>query len=345
MNFRGIVNWVIPVEIWNHAARALWRGRARAGTYSLLLELPDGTLVSADPAASWRHPWFTVPRWNGREWTATVHPGFVNQWDPTVPGVPARNSQRSTLNAQPLPDADLSDDPEIPLRGFRSLPGEGDPVPPFFKALGVLEPDLGISVNSVGGVVIDTTPQEAPRLPPRSLVAMDFYLAVARATYESRAQEIDASGTSGVTVDYSVSFNTDQLSRLGARARLMQAGKFPEVRRPTLTDRLLGLHQDEGEDRVLVSTIYLLSPPDRLGGPPDKTWTPFVRHHQFWNLSHAARNLPPATDPQPIRLFTGLVGGLGDLIANQILSGINEFSDRVLNAVNTTTNEGRFWTA
>jgi len=335
MTFQGIVNWTIPVEIWNHAVRALWRARPRAGTYCLLLELPDGTLISADPASSWQHPWFTLPRWNGKEWTATIKPGFVNEWDPIVPGVP-----RSKKDPE---DSDLTDFPDIPLRAFRSVPAEGEPIPPFFAALGVRDLRDKIRITEIGGTL--EAPEIDAETPPRALVAMDFYVATARATYESRAQEIDASGTSGVTVDYFVSFNTAQLEREGQRPRLMQAGKFPAVKPPTLAERLLGQYQDEGEDRVLISTVYLLSPPNKLNGPPDQSWTAFVQHNQFWNLSHAGRNLPPAKDPKPIRLFTGLIGGLGDLIGNQILSGINEYSDRVLNAVNTTTNEGRYWTA
>lgn len=318
-------SFVLPLEIWNHAARALWRSRPRSGTNCRLLELADGTMVSPDAGTQWRHPWFTSPRWNGKDWVATVAPGFVNEWDPLVPGY-----------------GDLIDGPEMVLSSFRSLPGEGDPLPAFFKALGVLDFFDGYTVSEFG-VALKTPP--TPTQPPRALVAMDFFVAVARATYQGQATEIDASGTSGVVVDYSVAFDTANLDRLGLRPRLLQAAKYPAVRVPTLAERLMGQYQDEGEDRILVSTVYLLSPPDQPNGPPDARWTPFVRHNLFWNLAHAARNIPPPKPAEPIRLFTGLLGGLGDLIANQTLSGINEYADTVNNAVNTTNNAGVFWTA
>jgi hypothetical protein len=264
-----------------------------------------------------------------KRWEATVQPGFVGGMDPLVPGAGEKGA-----------DADLVDGPAIPLRSFRAVPAEGERIPDFFAALGVRAPENPVSLNELGGVTIDTTTRETEDLPPRALRAVDLYLALARATYRGVATEIDATGASGVTVDYAVTFDTSRLDQVGTRPRLMQAGIFPAVRTPTLAERLLGLYQDEGEDRLLVSTVFLLSPPNQLESEPDETWTPYVRHNLFWNLHHAPRNVPPA---QPIRLFTGLLGGLGDLIGNQILSGINEYSDRVNNAVNTTSNEGRFW--
>lgn len=338
MAFEGIerraATWVIPTEIWNHAVRKLWRGRPRSGKFCLLLELPDGTLVSADPRVGWKHPWFTEPRWAGKRWVATVKPGFINERDPVVPGGGRDESGQ-------VVDGDLTDRADMTLNGFRSVPGEGDPIPPFFAVLGVVDLRPKLNTDELGGVTV-SMPDIPPN--PRALVAVDFYIAKARATYQGRAQEIDESGVTGVTVDYSVTFNTDQLDRVGSLPRLMQAPMYPAVKPPTLAERLTGQYQDAGEDRILVSTVFLLSPPGVLDGEPDARWTPFVRHSLFWNLSHEPRNIPPARDPQPIRLWTGLAFGLGDVIGNQILSGVNEYADVVLNAVNTTTNEGRFWT-
>lgn len=327
--------WHIPVEIWNHAVRALRRGRARAGRHCLLLELPDGTLVSADPSAAWQHPWFTVPTWDGKQWTATVKPGFVNEWDPTISGLPKSKEDPT--------DAEMLSLPSIPLQGFRRIPSVGDRLPPFFKALGVLDFFEGASVDASGNVSLKKMPE--PTQPPRGLVAMDFFVSVARATYQGHVTITDASGVTGQVADYSVSYNTDQLSRLGTRARLRQAERFIPVRTPTLAERLLNQFQDDGEDRTLISTVYFLSPPDKVNGVPDQTWTPFVQHHQFWNLCHRARNEPPAKPPSPIRLYTGLLGGWGDLIFNQLLTPLNELSQTASNAVATTDNAGKFWSA
>jgi len=176
-------------------------------------------------------------------------------------------------------------------------------------------------------------------------VAMDFFVAVARATYEGQVTITDQSGVTGQVVDYYVTYNTDQLQRVGVRPRLLQTARYEPVREPTLAERMLGQFQDEGEDRILISTVYLLSPPNKLEGPPDASWTPFVRHNQFWNLCHRPRNVVPARSPAPIRLYTGLLSGWADLIFNQLLSPLNELSQVVANAVNTTNNAGKFWTA
>lgn len=329
----------IPHWIWNqkyvepHAACVALPGARTRVSYT-----PQGQIIDLTSNALWRHPWFTDPRWNAKtkQWEATVRSGFISGEDPLVPGIPSPFDKEK--------DCDLVDNPVIPLNSFRSVPGEGDPLPPFFKALGVREPKNDLSISAVGGVTFDTTEREDENpLPPRALVAMDFYIAVARATYQGDVTVSDVSGTTGQVVDYSVSFDTTQLDQKGSRPRLQQASKFPEIRPPTFAERLLGTFQDEGEDRILVSTVFLLSPPNVLDSPLDGTWTPYVKHNTFWNLSHVARNLPPARPAKPIRLFTGLLGGLADLIFNQALTPLNELADKVNNAVTTTSNEGKFW--
>lgn len=332
----------IPYFTWNQqAVDKLAQGIALQGVNTLVTISPLGRILSVTGKGLWQHPWFTEPRWNASlvRWEVRINPtgSFVNGMDPSVPGVPRSETDPS--------DSDLVDNPLIPVHAFRSVPSEGDPVPGFFKALGVQTPKSNLTISEVGGVVADESGDLGVPLPPRALMAVDFYIAVARATYESHATEVDATGASGVVVDYSVSYNTDRLAQIGSRPRFLQSPLFPAIRTPTLAERLLGTFQDEGEDRQLISTLYLLSPENELAGPPDGRWTPYVKHSVFWPLDHAARNIPPAKPPQPIRLFTGLLGGLGDIIGNQILSGSNEYSERVINAVNTTNNAGVFWSS
>lgn len=325
----------IPHRLWNQkVVGVLPDCIALPGMNCLIIVTPTGRIVTFTGGSGWQHPWYTQASWNGIEerFEATVKVGFENGIDPIVPGAGEAGA-----------DVDLVDNPRLPLHAFRSIDGTDEAVPAFFKALGVREVKDDFAIEGDTIVPVDNT--DASNLPPRYLLACDFYLAKARATYQGRATEVDASGTSGVTVDYSVQYNTDNLDRVGARARLMQAAKYPAIKEPTLAERLLGTYTDEGEDRQLVSTIYFLSPPLVSAAVPDQQWTPIPAHTLFWSVDHAARNLPPAKPPQPIRLFTGLLGGLGDLIANQALSGINEYSARVLNAVNTTSNAGRFWTS
>lgn len=308
---------------------------ARSGARTRVSHSSEGQVVDLTGSALWRHPWFTDPRWNAklRRWEATVAPGFVNGQDPLVPGA----------ETDSLAEPGLIDAPAIPLHSFRSVPGEGERLDPFFAALGVREPENRFSISDLGKVTLDATEREDENpLPPRALVAMDCYLTVARATYEPQVTVVDGSGTSGQVVDYTVTFNTDNLRRQGARARLMQAARFPAPRIPTFQERLGGDYQDEGEDRQPVSTVYLLSPPNQLDGEPDATWTPYVKHHLFWNLAHAARNLPPV-NAKPQR-FQGTGLPLADMIIGPWLALQNELYQRVLNAFNNTSNEGRFWT-
>lgn len=295
------------------------------------------------PRNRYLHPWKTSARFNGTysRWEARVRSGFVNGLDPLCYGyLPAADSGKE------MRELELIDSPVIPITGFRTPGNEGDPIPGFFKQRGVQEAKDNIQVSDLGGVVIDLTPEEESDLPPRQLRAMDFYIAVARATYQAVINPVDAAGASGLVVDYEVSYNTDRLDQAGGRARLMQTGKFEPVRQPTFAERLFGQYQDDGEDRVWISTIFLISPPNVLEGEPDATWTPYIQHNPqagFYNLRHEPRNVPPAKPSQPIRLYTGLAAGFGDIIANQMLSGVNELTRLVTNALNNTTNEGKFW--
>lgn len=324
----------LPATLWNRKyVEPLANCLVRPGTHTRVLYTARGQCVSLTAEALWRHPWFTYPRWNAQErhWEATVNAGFVNGIDPLVPGAGEKGA-----------DADLADDPVIPLRGFRSLPGEGDPVPPLFVAAGVrTKKDGAIGISDMGFVTIDSTPREEGLPPPRALVAMDFYLSVARPTYQPHVAVVDASGTSGSITEYWATFDTSTLNLRGARARLMQAAKMPRKHTPTFYERLSGEYQDNGEDWQLVSTVYLLSPPDQLDGPPDGTWEAFVAHEIFWNLAHASRNLPPAQF-KPLR-FAGTGLWMADMIVGQWLALQKDIEQRVFAAANASDNAGKFW--
>lgn len=51
---------------------------------------------------------------------------------------------------------------------------------------------------------------------------------------------------------------------------------------------------------------------------------------------------PPSKPPAPIRFFSGLAGGFGDLLINQWLALDNALAAQIFNAVNNTAPEGRF---
>jgi len=286
-----------------------------------------GTLVDISSRAGWQHPWQTLPAWDpaaGR-WSCTVKPGFVNGVSPLVESV------------------DLLDTPAIPLRSWRAIPADGlDPIPPFFKALGVRAPLSEVSVGGSGALTIDLTQRDIS-LPPRLLVACDVYLAQARVQQTSTVTAVDATGASGLVVDYATGLKTTELDRVGSRPRLL-TGLYQAAKDPSLSEILLGLDADDGTDRHPISTVFLLSPENALAGStPDGTWTPYVRHATFWNLCHAPRNVAPPKPPPPIRLFTGLALGLGDAIANQTLAPVNELAAILFNVLNARSNRGIFW--
>lgn len=293
---------------------------------------PNGQLLDLVPdATAWRHPWTTEARWNPEDerWEARVSvPGFVNGLEPTV----------ATPND---PAVSLLEYPWLPMP-FRTVGGDGDGIPAYFSALGAKAPATGgAAANDVGGVTItESLEDEVPR---RTLAAGDLFLAQARPTYRSTVTVVDPTGASGLVVDYGVTYDTSTLDSVGSRCRLRVASQFPEVRKPTWMDRFMGTWQDEGEDRLQVSTLFLLSP-ENAEGEPDATWTPYVQHHLFWNLRYGAKNQIPKAPIQPIRITTGLLGGLGDAIGNQILAPINELTQKLDNALSMTTPEGRFWT-
>jgi len=325
-----------PAAAFNRAVDLFLRGYPFAGAGILIAPCAGGWLLTKRPGGEWEHPWMTSPQWSAERlrWEATVRAGFVNGMDPLVPGVGEKGA-----------DADLVDNPRIPLRNFRALGNdEGAPAPVFFQRLGVRKNSDALQI-SAGGVSLDATRRSDVGQPPqRWLRAIDLYVSIARLALAGSVQIVDPTGASGQQVVYRVGYDGAAVDRYGTRARLYTAAEYEPPRKPTLAERLLGTFNDPTEDTRLISTVYLLSPAGVPAGNPDGTWTPYVAHATFWNLAHAARNARPVEPPEPIRLFTGLLGGIGDAIGNAILAQINEFSDRVSNAVNNVSNEGKFWT-
>lgn len=276
--------------------------------------------------------WAVQEAWFDAGWRIRFGVGFVNDETPLIPLADG--------------EVDMWSEPELRLGNFRVVGTvEGDPLPPYFRGLGrrFNDQDQARVDQESGAVSINAGMQAGDIEPKASLLAVDFYVSVARATYQGAANIVDGSGTSGSIVDYAVTFNTENLDRFGARARFRQAPKIAPVIEPTLLDRLSGGYQDDGEDRRLIATLFLMSPDGVDAVVPDETWQPLVQYHEFWNLGYAARNDPPATGYRPIQLVTGLAFGLGDSIANQYLSLINDQAAQILNAVNTTDNRGEFW--
>lgn len=292
----------------------------------------DGQVLHlAPPVSPWLHPWSLETRWNVElsRWEARIAvPGFVNGLEAVVDS--PRTEQVSLL-----------DYPWLPL-ALRTVGLPGDRIPAFFQALGAKAPAANLSITAGGGLsIVDDLESQQPR---RTLCACDIFLAQARPSYRQTITVVDVTGVTGLVVDYAVTYDTANLDLYGRRCRVRVAPQFPPVRRPTWFERLTGSWQDDGEDRLQIATVYLLSPEDVSAGDPDASWTPYVQEHLFWHLRYGSRNELPRKPIPAIRIATGLLGGLADAIGNQILAPINELTARLDAALSLTSPEGKFWT-
>jgi hypothetical protein len=153
----------------------------------------------------------------------------------------------------------------------------------------------------------------------------------------------------GQIVDYSLSYDLTALNRAGSRARLQHGGEMPKSEPPTFTDKIQGVYSDDGEDRHKIFTAWFLSPPEAevLPGPPPGDWTPFIQHHTFWNLSHAAPLNPPVQSKQtPLDPGTAAFVGRYTVAPAATLGAQQaEFQRLALAALNAEETRGYFWLA
>lgn len=306
----------MEASTWNGWVARLERARLLPGRTSRLERVPQGQVLSfAPPVHRSLHPWSVDVRWGAEDCheARIAVAGLVNGLPPDVEGVLAGKEQATTL-----------DEAWMPLRSLRRGLAEEPPhVKLFFEARGVR-----LSEGETG--------------PQRHLAASDVWLARARLSYKAEVTAVDASGTSGQIVDYAVTYDTATLEARGASARVVRGANFPEKQRPTLAERLMGLYQDDGEDRLRVCSIYFLSPPEPKNAVPDAAWQVFTRHDLFWNVRHGARVEMPKQPPKPIRFFSGLAAGLGDMIINQNLALSNDLAQRIGAAVANDAPEGQW---
>lgn len=320
---------ILSVRRRNQLVADLGRRTFAPGAGVRAVQTNGGTILSAETGVVYQHPWFTSARWDAAQgaWCVQVNPGLVNGIDPTFQDVP------------------LLDLPEIPVQSFRPVGGErgdtSEAVPAFFRAQGVATAQAQVAATTQGDLINRTG--EARPDNERQLRAVDIVLAIARPAVVSVVVITDASGTSGSQVLYGYGLDTRRVDQVGTRPVLRAEYKYTPPTKPTLMDRLIGAYQEPQEDTLLISTLYLLSGPGATADDqPDNLWQPYARHSVFWNLCHASRNEAPDQPSEAITLFTGL--GIGDSLFNTLLSTINDWSARVQNALDTSTQEGRFFT-
>ena len=350
----------IVADFWNkNVLGTLKKEEASSGAHIRVEKFPQGQLVSVKDSGMWHHPWFTSPAWNpdagssGR-WECTVTPGFVDGVDPRVPAAEAEEAAR--LEAQKKGSGKgvtlgLCDQPKVPFHQYKTLT---DQIPKFFQVLGVKAKKEKVTINAAAEKITwditsaqDTGPKE------RWLQQAQVYISKARATYKMETT-IQGDFITGQIVDYTVGFDMYSLEKQGTRARIYTAGEMPPTYRANLVDRLAGVYGDDGEDRHVVATVFFLSPadfkppddPKATMPPPDEKWTPYVRHTLFWNLCCKAKNLPPVNVKQsPKDPFLAWYVGRYTVAPMATLGAMDAEYQRLLTAaMNSSTNEGHFWT-
>ncbi len=356
--------------------------RLRPGRGSRILREGIGEMVSVSQGAGpWRHPWFTVPEWlpKSKRWVARVKAGFVNGFCPvvrTTTGLLGRGTfwgqlvdartgaaqieQLARLAIEedgdgkpggPLVDVPLYENPPVSLYEWRKYGWDGSrAVPQFFQERGVGLPPKSIeSQLQLGGKVASESLE--PKKGNRLLRACDIIVHQPRSALTSHIDihpEGMLTGMTNVT-------QTLGLREADTGDRLMlRGGTFEEPTQARLdakagADLLADNYEEKTWDELLISTVWLLSPPDaELDAQPDGRWQAFVSHAQFWNLAWAQPRLEAVftSDIFGALLATVslLAGGAGLGAANYLAASINDATQSAFNILTSHSMAGNFWT-
>jgi hypothetical protein len=336
---------MILARAWNQLVARVRASRPIGGLGVDVTDTGTGALVSADPSASFAHPWQLSARWQEDEWRVFVRPGFVNGRDATISmrrekekpkDVALTDEERPYLTPgwrNPLASAGLS----ATLDGdLFDLPAEGYPA--FFKQLGVRDAD-GDSRNVAA---FDATAAERTR----ELRACDIVLVTPRV---ATVQDVDIRDplTEAQAVSISTRFVNAYAGSVESKYRLLTVSKWSPPQEPTAMDRFMGTAVEPQTDEIKIATLWMVSPPDppdAQDAVPDGTWVAWPQYDVFWNLAHAPRRAVPARPTDPITLNTGLAFGIGDALFNALLSPVNDANAQIEAFLNDSTFKGEFWT-
>jgi hypothetical protein len=117
-------------------------------------------------------------------------------------------------------------------------------------------------------------------------------------------------------------------------------------------DPLSDDYEEPNFDELLLSTVYLLSPPNAApGSEPDSTWQPFVKHELFWNLTYITPEFVISTADlnnafASLTSIASVLGeGTGSIAVNFVAADLNDQAARALNMINAHSMAGAFYTA
>mgnify|MGYP007067825433 FL=1 len=307
-----------------------------------------------------------MPEWSdiAENWVFRIRPGFVNGVEPEVSTLAMLASERTLDRIEEETgtrpdrnqsvDALITESPQVMVPGTRVI-GKGadaesvavsasgniavefEGVPEFFIQFGVTDEKVVFQGNLNSG--IQEVQYETASEPPL-LRACDVVLYVDRA-----AARLDVIKGNPLIDSYSALLAITYGRSTPARERpwLDVTAKYVPTVEVDPANLLEGTADPE-HDAIKIATIYIVSPPGYSHElPMDDTWTAFVKHDQFWNLCHAPQRIPDPTPIDPIRLQTGLAGGIADPIFSSLLAPNNDAYNTALQVLRARNLAGRFW--
>jgi len=335
-----------------------------------------GRTITMGRRATWRHPWFTEALWlpKKKAWAAFVLAGFCNGFSPAVRTTAGelREAQGAffgqlvdaSAGADEIDqiallaigggaDAGLPEDavldvplylrPPVPMNAWRKVGFDGEIAPPlFFQQRGVAKP---ITTGQITSRAVD-----APK-GNRLLRACDIWLHQPRTALTSQIT-IDPLGALSSTSNVT---QTLDIREPAANDRLkIQTGTFEPQQANRLnfggaSNVLASDYEEATWDQILISTVWLLSPPDTAPGTsPDATWQAFSSHNLFWNLLWVQPKLDPFFNTDIFRPLAGIVGilagGVGVGAVNFFAASINDATQGAFNILQAQSLAGSFWT-
>lgn len=342
---------------------------ARAAANTSLLVSEFGEAIAVRPSTQWKHPWFTQAMWSGSAncWVATVKPGYVNQQTPiyraTVAEQQSLNNpwENNPLTGQPFfsdsvfqnssdaaaqnttLDLPLYLNPAIALNPYAiGWDGDGNAgVSDFFINLGAARAPKDTSLSDLLNGETSTAEPPPPNL--RLLRACDIWLHQPRSGLTSSV-DLDPSGfiTGQGSVNQTLSIASSASSDV---LRILQ-GAFTPIDFSAAIDPLSFDYTEPTFDELLISTVYLLSPPNVApGSEPDATWTPYVKHNLFWNLQWVQPFFQQLDNDPGTPFIPPLAGGVAQLAIGFLASSINDATQQALNILQAHSMAGSFWTA
>jgi hypothetical protein len=211
-------------------------------------------------------------------------------------------------------------------------------VPKFFADLGVTSANTQITGNLTSGISFIDGQEDTKAA--RRLRACDVSLWKDRPSAKFEVYPgslLDGSlGSIFITYGHSGGMKKNPYLRISS--------KFSPPPEPESEMALLEGITDPEYDLTKLATIYFVSPEGvEPAAELDSTWTPYVEYNHFWNLAHSPQSIPDSVPIEPIRLTTGLAGGLADILIATILAPLNNQLNQALQTLKSRNLRGAFW--